>query len=361
MKLFFLSIAFTIFWCDVNAYLCRYYDKDTKSLEIYCGHREQRQQPPPENCSLQIPSLNTLGVKSVKVEGCFESDPDEIDIESSDFFDISYSGYRTVDWSIDASETIVEFDASFNDLIEVPKAILRKYPKLETLDLCYNSLTRIYNGDFKNGQKLQGINLAHNMLESIGPNAFAHLTELHFIDLKDNQFVSIPVLNDLYATTIDIEENSRLSTFDCLSFSTQHKSSFFVRISWEYIKSFYGNLNCYQRKFYVRQIYQLQGVYTGHPPFDQIDLVCNNESFQNVQYFVAGREHFRNVSEMLYLLGPAAWKIDLSGNYVGKLDAMAFQQFRFLRELSLSDTGLTAIDIDMLVNLKLLNRLESSQ
>lgn len=361
MKLFFYSIAFMVICCDVNAYLCRYYDEDTKSLEIYCGHREQKQQQksPLENCPLQIPSLNTLGVKSVKVEGCYESDPDEIDIESTDFFDISYSGIRSVDWSIDASESIVDYDASFNELIEVPKAILRKYPKLETLKLAYNSLTRIYDGDFKFGQKLQGIDLSHNMLEFIEPNAFANLTELHFIDLKDNQFVSLPVLNDLYASTIDMEENARLSTFDCLSFSRPHKSSFFVRLSWEYIKSFSGDFNCHQRKFNVREIYQLQGVYTGPPQSEQIDLVCNNASFQNVQYFVAG--HFHNVSEMLHLLGPSTWKIDLSGNYVGELDGFAFQRFRFLRELILSDTGLTHIDIGMLVNSKMLNRLDISE
>lgn len=131
-----------------------------------------------------------------------------------------------------------------------------------------------------------------------------------------------------------------------------------MRISWEYILFFTSDSNCDKWKFNVHKIYETEGVYTGRPPFDQIDLICNEKSFQNLQYFVAGRQNFYNVSEMVILLGPSVWKIDLTGNRVGAFDATTFQRFRFLRELILSDTGLTAIDINVLSNLKYLNRLD---
>lgn len=357
MKLLLILIVLTIFWCDAT-FVCRHYDESTKSLEIYCGHHEQQQQQLPQNCSREIPSLYLLGVIRLKIEGCYQSDGNEINIEKSDLFDVSYSGYRPVDWSIDVSESVTDFDASFNELTAVPTAILRKYPKLETLDLKYNSLAKISADDFKNGQKLQAIDLSHNMLEFIEANAFANLTDLLFIDLKDNQFLLMPVFNDLYASTIDMEENAQLTTFDCLSISTDHKSALFVRISWEYIKLFYGDSNCRQWKFNVHEMNDSQGVYTDYPPFDQIDLVFN-EQF-DVQYFVAGRQNFYNVTQMLNFIGSSVWKIDLTGNYVGRLDAISFQRFRFLRELILCDTGLTTIDINVLGNLKLLNRLDLS-
>lgn len=341
----FLAYAFSL--CDGNNFVCQYHNEQTKSLEIYCDYYQKQL---PRNCTAVNPSLNSSEVIRLKIEGCNQSD---VCITSALFaniqqFDVSFSGYASLNCSGNEFEHLIDFIASFNELTAIPTKTLQQFPKLETLDLSHNYLTRVFNGDFAGVcRELRQINLSNNNLAYIDDAAFANMNHLELISLSYNRFSTLPTINYLHSTRdVMIRENPELTAIDCqfmLAMGRNRK----VHLSWKYVKSFDGGKNCSSAwKFRAYQSTHSEGIFHS---FGQLyHLFCNENGFSQIQTFVAGSQTFKNVRPMLKQLNPAVLKIDLSDNNVEALDAVMFERFQRLNQLILSNISLMEFDFHML-------------
>lgn len=345
--------------CGADNLLCQYYSEDTKTYEKYCEHYRRSL---PQTCSNVQISLNASDVVHLRIEGC---GPDTLTNASSQFqdiesLDISYSGYKSLSLTSEEFKNLRLLEASHNEISIISGGLLQKVPELESLDLSRNYLMAVAKSDFDNVRKLKSVNFSHNILESMNGDVFANLTELQIIRLDNNRLSNIPVFSaNQNLKELHLEENQQITTFNCTFLSSM--SSVAVYLSWKHVTSFNGNQDCEGKQFRVVANSEFEGII---PTSDgTYEFHCNDQSFQNLQNFVAGRNAFENINDLLNLLTPTTQKIDLSGNHIGELNATAFERFWNLRELSLSDTDLTDFDFSVLnvKNQKYLTHLDISK
>lgn len=346
MILVWIFFVFVISLCNANIFLCHYYDVNSASLEIYCDHYRNRL---PQNYTRDDPSLNPaidpLQVVRLKIEGC-----DLVAIgEASERYpnirslDISYSGYRHLNWSGNAFEHVIDLDASFNELYTFPSSILDQFPKIQVLNLKNNYLQKIIGDDFEHaGHELRDLIVTNNMLTNID----ALPTSLSRIELSNNQFSAWqPALSNSNVLEVVMLDNPQFTVIDCAvltAIGSKH-----VYFTWAHITTFDAGENCSKWKF-IADSGTMDGIFPNY--LEHTKLFCKrlDGCFQNVRHFVAGRGAFDDVNKILPLLGPWVEKIDLSGNRIAPSSASTFQRFPNLRELSVSDTGLTAFDFNWL-------------
>lgn len=341
-----IILTFTISWCGASdSILCQHYDEALKYLQIFC---EQSWQGWPQNCTFETPpSLNPSNVIHLKVEQCDENLLRNISETYANVqrLDISFSNYPSFNWTGIAFNNANELNVTSNGLTTVPTELLKKVPKLSTLDLGHNLITNISSSDFQNVTKITKINLSFNQLDSIDANAFAKLMNLKSLNLRNNRFTSLPVLNKLAATEIDFQENSLLTTFDCKLISTLRRPSSWLNLTWHHITAFRGDQNCRKRKIVDVVLRDGDGIHIISPGIEL--ALSNNESLKNIQTFVAGDRSFIDVRQMFKFLGSSVMKMDLTGNNVYELSSSMLEQFPNLNELVLSDTALKEFDFNV--------------
>lgn len=340
-------VVFTISLCKANSFECYYYTESSKSLEIYCNsYRNQLL----TNCTHESSSIDPSKVTHLKIKECEQNFIVDASKKYSNLesLNISESGYRALDWMGIVFEHVVLLDASSNELNAVPTSILSKFPKLKELRLDGNKIERISADDFENfNRELDTISLVNNGLKFIDDDAFANFRNLSLVNLSRNEFSSFPVeVFKANVREVCLQENPQLTTINCTLIKTMDLKK--IYFTWEYITTFDGHCND-NWKFVVS---------TGNWEYE--DLILNSadrstfychiseECFKNIKYFVAGPGSFENVIKMLNLLGPSALEIDLSGNYVGEVNAATFKRFQNLSELSLSNTTLKKFSFDVL-------------
>lgn len=355
MKFYAIFVLLIVSLSKTNGFLCQNFNENEKTLRRYCEH--YRSSLP--TC-MNLVSLQPSDVLRLKIEGCSPSAIADISAEFPDIntLDISYSRYRSLNFSCDF-KNLEALDASYNELSTISRGILQSSPELKSLDLTRNYLTKISTTDFEHVSKLETLNLSDNALESIDGDVFSHLTELKVIKLNNNRLSGIPIFpNNENLQEIHVIDNPQITKFNCTFMSSM--SNVAVYLSWKHIVSFHGDQDCDGKLFRIVQNTQFEGIV---PTSDgKYEFHCNDQSFKSLQQFVAGHDAFENVEELLILFNPTVWKIDLSGNHIGELNA-TFERFRNLRELSLSDTDLEDFDFSVLnvKNQQYLTHLDISQ
>lgn len=357
MKYFAIFVLLIVSLSKTNGFLCQYYNENEKTLQRYCEHYRSSL---PKTCVNLKLELQPSDVSRLKFEGCSPSAIAEVSLEFPDIntLDISYSRYKSLNFSSDF-KNLQALDASFNELSTISRGILQSSPELKSLDLTRNYLTAISKSDFEHIGKLESLNLSDNALESIDGDVFTDLTELKVIKLNNNRLSSVPIFpNNENLQELHVIDNPQITKFNCTFMSSM--SNVAVYISWKHIVSFHGDQDCDGKLFRIVQNTQFEGII---PTSDgKYEFHCNDQSFKNLQQFVAGHDAFENVEDLLNLFSPTVWKIDLSGNHIGVLNA-TFERFRNLRELSLSDTDLEDFDFSVLniKNQQYLTHLDISQ
>lgn len=361
LVLIFLTLAFA--WCVASNIICQSYNEGEKSLLQSCGNYNftYKYQLPP-NCSPEEPTVLSSNVLHLMIQGC---DANLIHGASEKYrniekLDISHTEFRLLGAINETFADLTELNATFNSLQVVPKEMISKCPGLIILNLAYNHLERISHGDFEQAQQLKSIDLSHNDLKFIDSNAFGNLSDLQMIRLNHNNFLNIPPLHFRnHPIQVSLHENALLTTFNCTSIAAMSPATVFM--SWRYIKSFLGNQGCGARKIRIKHNNGTgyQGISTANGNWD---LHCNDQSFYNLQYFVAGPIGFENIHDILPLISATVWTLDLSDNYIGELNQTILERFRTLQELRLKNTKLSRFDVNALNinNQHYLNRLDIS-
>lgn len=341
--------------CEASEIFCQLFDDNTQSLEEYC---ENFRESVPLDCSEEIITNDAVQVTQLKIRGC----DNETVLDAIKRFryvrtlDISYSEFKSLKWFDLKLERLMAFNASHNELLQIPQELIKRNPDLAELDLSYNNFEKIDSTNFRGAGKLEKVFLSHNFLNEISYKIFWDSKDLEHIDLSNNYFLAIPIFpSNEMLRTIHLEENP-IEVFGCSHLTTM--SSVSVYLSWKDLISFSGHLDCEGRELRVIRNSGNEGVLPAWSRKYQIH--CNDQSFKNVRYFAAGRNGFENVTEILPCLGSSVTYLDLSGNIIGHMDTNTFKRFIDLSRLYLSDTKLIEFDFSVLQNQEYLITLDLS-
>lgn len=89
-------------------------------------------------------------------------------------------------------------------------------------------------------------------------------------------------------------------------------------------------------------------------------LRCSKNEFQNFRVYSFHGGHLVNIPELLNVMLSSVQELDLSSNYVGKINSTTFERFPKLYSLNLANTSLTVIEPGALNHLKELETLDLS-
>lgn len=347
MKYLIISIVLTVSLCEVHSLLCQSFNKKTKLFEQYC---ESIKGIVSGNCSKLAAPIEPCKVQHLKVGACdgnivWNAIERYYQIRS---LDISNSGYKSINWLDGSSfklKQLRKFNASHNEITMVWK-LLRNTIDVIEIDLSYNQLEAIDSTAFAATKKLHRIYLSHNKLKFIANDAFKELNHLEYIDLSDNFFRDMPAFPyNTKLKAIHLERN-QIVYFNCPSMALVNRA--IMHMSWQSMLSFYGYGSCENSQIHVipdakRELLAISYIAKN-------EMHCNAQSFRKLYSFIAGRNSFANVTDILPYLNVFLTNLDLSGNFVGKIHQNTFERFDQLITLSLSDTVLNEFDFSWIKN-----------
>lgn len=344
MKYFVCFIWFIVPLCGAKNKVCQLFDRNLKSLELYC---ENSRGVMSENCANESDVIDAMQMTQLTMEGCDQNYViDTINKQKHvHLFDLSYSGYQHLEWLDLRLERLTSFNASHNEIEASPWHLLKKSNELIDLDLSYNKLTIIDSpAVFYGTHKLKKFHLSHNLIEAIEADVIDILSHLEYLDLRFNRFRQIPTLIDNHnIKTIHLEENPFDAYFNCLQVPKEQTTSLFF--SWQHIITFNGSEYCEERRFQIVRDDEHEGILLKSTGYTEIHW--NIHSLKNLLYFVGGRNTFDNIIDVTRFLYSTVETVDLSNNFIGSLSANAFDRHIKLNRLSLSKTQLSDFDFSV--------------
>lgn len=138
---------------------------------------------------------------------------------------ISFVGLQTIhDADIGAADYLTTFDASHNQLHEIPATLFTKTKNLRltinSIDISHNNIQKLSTYTFRDLQNFEVLNLNFNNIREIEQQTFVDLTYLTTIDLSHNHieqwmgaFERLPSLRQLNLSTNDIQRINRRAFF----------------------------------------------------------------------------------------------------------------------------------------------------
>lgn len=339
-----IFVLFTLSLCEASSLWCQLFDKNSKSLEQYCKNFTGTVS---EDCSEQILSVDPDEVNQLKIGGCDQNTVNDAikTFENIHVLDISNSEYDSLNWLNLKLYKLRTFNASHNKLTNIPVWFLKNAPKVSEIDLSHNQLAGIDLEAFQRAKKLVKIHLSYNRLHTSEPESFGLATNLEYIDLKNNRFYDVPVLyNNKHLKELHLEENP-IRNFSCSYMERMGSISLYV--SWKSVTHFSGAPSCHGKQFHVVRDGDFEGV--SMTSDGKHVLHCQEQNFELLHNFTAGRNSFENIAEILPCFSPAMKSMSLSNNFVGALNSTAFKLLPNLNRLSLSNTNLTEFNLNVLL------------
>lgn len=343
---------------------CQYFNESLNSVEIDCMNVT------PSNCSVADWSVNRTieqlrtheenGIEhkftifNIQMRDCNASSIQKwIDfLPNLSSIDISYSNLESLIEFEFSKQHLIALNASHNRLTELPNWRTIAAIEITEMDLSFNKVARIESNAFDDAFELIKVHLSNNDIAYIADDAFTNLTNLEYVNLNNNQFHWVDMFRNNKMMKWLLVANNPILNFDCNHFLKM--SSISVLISWEHVR--YFHTNCDGNQFHI----YLNSNHDDAVMPAQREIYCSDGSFESIQQFSAGRNKIESVAKMLQCFGPSLREMDLSGNFVGKLNTTTFKRFINLEWLSLSDTILVDFNFDMLANQTKLERLDMS-
>lgn len=354
MKLWWLLVLSTVSLCEANKPLCQFYNGTANSLEYYCTNYKRLV---PENCVRNRTNIEPLQVHHLKIGGCDSSFTlDTIkQLKNIRSLDISYSGYRSLNWFNLKLDHLHSFNVSHNELLEFRWHFLKHMINIREIDLSHNKLGNIYKDNSTKAHKLIAIDLSFNYLRYIERDTFSDSMDLNVIDFSENLFRGIPPLHNNKQLKWIRLENNRIETFDyCMYLKMEHVS---IAFPWLNVRTFGRGSTCEPEfipptPFRIVQSNQTEGVFVTFNQTHEIRLPSDKPNelqiFENLISFTAGHNSFDNLPLLLNNFGSSVHMLDLNGNSLNPLNCTVFQRFSNLTELSLSNTELSEFDFGQL-------------
>lgn len=254
-------------------------------------------------------------------------------------------------------EHLNRFNASYNVLSIIPPNYFINAPNLRKIDVSFNNLIEIESTTFAGAIKLTYIDLSFNRIAKIDDESFKHLNLLEFVNLMNNHIfqLNFKFSDQTPLNTLNLENNpiSYSAGYDfCIGNTVKT-----VHYSWNQMKELElsaGN--------HFTVVVNVKGDFEGIKlkSKNHFEFHCNKNSFIQLSRFIAGPNRSENVVDFLQCFSGNVKYLDLSGNFVGNLNADIFKRFVKLSILLLNDVKLTSFDFNVLISNKIISELDIS-
>lgn len=305
---------------------------------------------------------------------------------------------------IEFYSSLQEIDLSFNHIGDSDLFFFKNLLELKVIDLTNNTIT-VLRYDFGPNMKLETIRLGNNPIKSID-STMLKLLEKSIdgeISLHQNKWIDATCMDDRLKVFVENEyfvmqsviskkklriEKTALSESTHVQFGANQLSNMseileLLGPTLEILGlngNFIGKLNdnTFQRfsnlwglsldrtnltEFDVNPFENLKKLYSlsiSQNNFNHINVALLKDTLMQLEIFNISGNNLDNVHEIIQNLGPELHVLDVSQNFIGKLNATTFQGLKELGSLSLSQTNLTDFDCDPFADMRLLHSLDIS-
>lgn len=251
-------------------------------------------------------------------------------------------------------------------------------PSVEILSLSGNSMGKLTTKTFERFEPLTALYLDRTKLAEFDVNPFAKLDKLTTLKIGNNGLTKLNVTS-LKKTLMNLEVFSIAgNNIEGVSEVIENLSPKLRQL--DVSTNFIGKLNesTFQR---FHHLWSLSLAKTNLTQFDfnpfenltelrHLDISNNDlrrlnatvlsPTLMNLTTFNAVDNNFENTQEIVSHLNESMMRLDLSGNYLRKIEESTFQKFYRLNGLILQRTNLTDFDVNALKHLKYLTGLDIS-
>lgn len=322
---------------------------DTFNCDVYPYHRHLVKMVKFSNCRIGLVPFMIFQYFEFIRE--FDMSSTELDsLRHDDFFKADNLMYLTV---------------SHNNLVELTVSLFIGAPNISVVDFSYNHIGKIHSHAFAGSTMLSRLHLSHNLLTHLDKETFNGLSSLDELWLDNNQIEIIdPILfehNDVLARLS--LNNNKIKQIDC---QLLKRLNYLIRIDVSANKLQEFDTNCVHGSHYdliihdnQLKILTIQRHTMVHAARNFIEQIIIGEDVNNLKLLKLANNTLTNITgifDHLYSLQT----LDLSFNYVGKLNISTFAKLVNLENLHLRSTNLSNINFGTFFHQKELKVLDIS-
>lgn len=231
-------------------------------------------------------------------------------------------------------------------------SVLERFTNLTNLSLKGTQLTKFDMNVIKNHKKLSVIQLSGNSLTKI--DNLSVLDNFDYpinLDLADNQLENVAeMLKNLTSKTVDLNLSGNF--VGTLNATTFERFADMKRLILSNCSVLFDNLKPFE------PFEGLNELDISRNNLENVNFTSTSMALKQLQTLNVGHCDIKNITDVVKSLGPSLWKLDLTGNFLGKLDTEAFDTIKAgLKVLNMSDTHST--DAGIIGALKHLTKLEN--
>lgn len=190
---------------------------------------------------------------------------------------------------------------------------------------------------------MTNINFSHNEIYILGSDTFRNLTFLETLDLSSNLIRAVN--KDQFNSNLTVLrlENNPIIRVDC-RFLEFLMSSTRVQFSWANVKEIDKSCSGNLVKIDVNSKNDI--VFRR----DSLELTCAKEAVKNWRYLNISGNQLHNTAKIIELLGTSIETLDVSFNFVGKLNVETLKNLNNLQYLNLSSSNLSDFNFKTFYN-----------
>lgn len=351
-----ISFLFLVFlnsaFADPSAIVDCFFVGNTDSMEFIC--EDFNGTYPKDNCFRRIfgNSTNKAQLKVFNIGSCRGSSlNDELFIQFSNLKEFNIPFYGTAELKLNQFKMkyLEKLNATHNNISSISTECFDNSPDIVDIDFSFNLFNSISGNYFRSATKLQKINFSNNKIFSVDSDSFQVLPELVVLDLSNNLIKSINVeslRNNTRLKVLRLDDNP-LKSIDCSIFSLSEVYAFSSVLNLNCSTEIQIDLNS-ETYILVRDVKKSS------------ELRYSKENFKSVQFLNISGNNLKNTQDVIKLLGFSLQILDVSSNYIGKLNGTTFKNLNNLQTLNLSLTNLSNFYFNTFYHLNKLKSLDLS-
>lgn len=281
-------------------------------------------------------------------------------------FDISFTELESIRrGDFMNAEDLMYLTASHNKLNELTSSLFVGAPNISVVDFSFNQIEKVSSSAFTSAIIMSRLHLSHNLIRTLDKDTFSSMTNLDELHLDFNLLDTIDV--DLFAFNTILAKlslnNNRIIRLECDAVvNLQYISK--IDLSVNKLQEF--NTSCittsdleliiHDNQLKNLTVRKVSSVDASH---NQIKYVFIEDGISNLKSLKMANNQLSNITAIFEHLSSLE-TLDLSYNYVGKLNISTFAKLTNLEHLKLSHTNLSNLNFGTFFHQKELKSLDIS-
>lgn len=366
-------VAWSLFWLilpcrSFNFNDCTY-DETTSHVKYLCnvdhGSNFGRRSIQVLYCNNVESGIDRANIHELSFSGCASSEM------SYNLLDV-FTGLRVLNISFVNMERLGGNDLRFskyleiflaphNRFVEIPGNFFSHTSELTEIDLSHNRIEELDAFLFDHTRKLITINVSFNSIGALNKRLFSNLHSLVSLDVSNNRIKKIE--NELFSQNKQIKAvqltNNQVTRLECKFLLTLVGSK--AVISLNTLEAM--DISCSNSDDNIETNIEISS--KDSPTALQVTGLqfrwnFKDQDFKRIRLFNLTSNRIQNISTIMQAASQDLETLDISDNFLGKLNATSFEKFTNLKQLYLRRTNLSNFQFATFYHQRNLERLDIS-